>query len=107
MPKIGALLVGLGPKTLALERSHRSPDVSFTFTMAMLHEILCHSVSVDGLLVPMRGEHPPRAYVRVLSRAPSEYAFRVRQGPTSARVRPLIRAWAAPPTRDIAGAHAT
>lgn len=75
MPKNGALLVGLRPKTLALERSHRSPDVSFPFTMATLHEILCHSVSVDGLLVPMRGEYAPQhAYVRVLPRTPSECA---------------------------------
>lgn len=46
-------------KDTRLGRSHRSPDVSFPFTMAMLHEILCHSVSVDGLLVPMRGEYAP------------------------------------------------
>ena len=62
-------------KDTRLGRSHRSPDVSFPFTMAMLHEILCHSVSVDGLLVPMRGEHAPQhAYVRVLPRTPSECA---------------------------------
>ena len=99
MPKIGALLVGLGPKThvwgvlTGLRTCHSlSPwPCSMRFCATLYRSM--------GCLFPCAGSTPPaclraRAFART---------FRVRQGPTSAHVRPLIRAWAAPPTRDIAG----
>ena len=58
MPKIGGVLVVLQPHGTRSERSHRSPDVSFPPVVTILHNVSRCSMSVDGVLVPMRGGMP-------------------------------------------------
>ena len=62
MPKIGGVLVVPRSHGTRSERSHRSPDMSFSSVIAMLHDASHRYSLVTAVFAPMRGgTHPPGA----------------------------------------------
>ena len=59
MPKIGGVLVVPRSHGTRSERSHRSPDMSFSSVIAMLHDASHRYSLVTVVFAPMRGGYPP------------------------------------------------
>ena len=59
MPKIGGVLVVPRSHGTRSELSHRSPDMSFSSVIAMLHDASHRYSLVTVVFAPMRGGYPP------------------------------------------------
>ena len=89
MPKIGGVLVVPRSHGTRSERSHRSPDMSFSSVIAMLHDASHRYSLVTVVFAPMRGGYPPArsASKRENTRParPLQRLFREKVRPASAK----------------------